>query len=99
MDRVRYTVDENHNVQEIHRVVVHRFVVNEYEDPDMHAAQPLWAWQVSEAGKFVTKHAVTKPEWHAIRDHLTLGYQYAIIAELEKKKLSEFYLRFEKINA
>ena len=99
MDRVRYTVDENHNVQEIHRVVVHRFIVNEHEDPDIHAARPMWQWRESEAGQYVIKLAVSHTEWQRYLDHLTLGYHYVIIAELEKKKLSEFYLRFGKINA
>jgi hypothetical protein len=99
MGSVRYTVDDNHNVSEIHKVVVHTFHVASYNDPDIEAAEPIWKWQQTDAGKFVIENAIDEPEWHRYLEHLTLNYKYAIIAELEKKKLSEFYLRFGKINA
>lgn len=83
-------------VEEIHRVVVHRFTMGDVDDPEIYAAQPLWEWQNSAAGKFVMEHAVNTPEYHRHLDQLLYGYQYVIIAELEKKKLSEFYLRFRK---
>lgn len=84
-------------VDEIHKVVVHRFKMSDCEDPDIYAAQPLWEWEKSEAGQYVMKNAVDKPEWHRNISYLTMGYEYAIIAELEKKKLSEFYLKFGKV--
>lgn len=96
MDRVRYKVDNN-VVSEIHKVVVHKFDVADVDDPDLYAAQPLWEWQQSEAGKFVMTHAIDKPEWQRHMDPIWMGYRYIVIAELEKKKLSEFYLRFDKI--
>jgi hypothetical protein len=66
------------------------------EDPDIYAAGPMFDWERSEAGQFVFKHAVDKPEWHRYMDPMWMGYRYVITAELEKKKLSEFYLRFDK---
>jgi hypothetical protein len=91
-------VDDNNQriVKEIHKVVVHRFQMGDVEDPDLYAAQPMYDWEKSEAGQFVMKHAEDAPEWHRNIDHTSFGYQYAIVAELEKKKLSEFYLRFDK---
>jgi hypothetical protein len=97
MDRVRYKVDDN-IVQEIHKLVVHKFDVADVDDPDLYAAQPLWEWQTSESGKFVMENAIDKPEWKRHMDPMFMGYRYIVIAELEKKKLSEFYLRFGKIN-
>jgi len=97
MGSVRYTVDDNHNVKEIHKVVVHRFRLSDVEDPDLYAAEPLHKWEKSEQGQFVMQHAIDKPEWHRNVDHLTYGYQYAIVAELEKKKLSEFYLKWGQV--
>jgi len=84
-------------VEEIHKVVVHRFRLSDVEDPDLYAAEPLYLWEKSDAGKFVMEHAIDKPEWHRNIDHVTYSYQYAITAELEKKKLSEYYLRFDKL--
>jgi hypothetical protein len=43
------------------------------------------------------KHAVDKPEWHRHTDYVTYGYKYAVTAELEAKKLSEFLLRWGPI--
>jgi hypothetical protein len=84
-------------VEEIHTVVVHTFQLGDVEDPDLYAGEPLWKWQDSDAGKFVMEHAKEQPIWQRQHSHLTYGWQYAIIAKLEKKKLSEFYLRFGKI--
>lgn len=99
MGSVRFQVtkkDDNELVQEIHKVVVHKFSMGDVEDPDLYAAEPMWKWQQSEQGKFVMENAVDQPEWHRQLDHTTYGYQYAIVAELEKNKLAEFYLKWGK---
>jgi hypothetical protein len=83
-------------VKEIHKVVVHTFTMGDVEDPDLYAAEPMCKWQESEQGKFVMENAVDQPEWHRHLDHTSYGYKYAITAELEAKKLSEFYLRWGK---
>jgi len=94
MGTVRYTVDDLHNVTEIHKVVVYRFHLSDVEDTDIRAAEPIYKWEQSEQGQFVMKHAIDKPVWHKNIDHVTYSYQYVIVAELEMKKLAEFYLRF-----
>jgi hypothetical protein len=99
MGSVKYKeVEENGQllVKEIHKVVVHKFAMGDVEDPDLYAAEPMWKWQQTEQGKFIMEHAVDTPEWHRRIDHTTYGYQYAITAELESKKLSEFYLKWGK---
>jgi hypothetical protein len=101
MATVRYKVVEKDNtsiVEEIHKVIVHRFRLSDVDDPDIYAAEPIWNWQQSDPGKFVMEHAVDQPEWHRHLDAVTYGYQYIIVAELEKKKLSEFYLRWGNPN-
>ena len=97
MGTVRYQVLSDDTVEEIHTTVVHTFMMGDVEDPDLYAGEPLWKWQESEAGKFVMEHAKETPIWQRQHSHLTYGWQYAIIAKLEKKKLSEFYLRFGNI--
>jgi hypothetical protein len=96
MDKVRYTVEDG-TVTEIHKVVVHKFNLADVEDPDIYAAGPMFDWERSEAGQFVMKHAVDKPEWHRHMDPMWMGYRYIIVAELESKKLSEFYLRWGSV--
>jgi hypothetical protein len=100
MGSIRFNVVQKNGqqiVEEIHKVVVHKFTMSDVEDPDLYAAQPIWEWQQSEAGQFVMKHAVDKPEWHKHMDPMFMGYRFLIVAELEKKKLSEYYLRFDKV--
>jgi len=99
MGRIRYSVVQENGqevVKEIHKVVVHQFSMSDVEDPDLYAAEPLYQWQQTEAGKFVMNNAVDTPIWHRHNDFASYSYVYAVTAELEKKKLSEFYLRFGK---
>jgi hypothetical protein len=99
MAAVRFKVIERDGqklVQEIHKVVVHKFSVGDVDDPEIYAAGPIWDWQQSDAGQFIMKNSVDKPEWCRHMDHAVYGHQYAITAELEAKKLSEFYLRWGK---
>jgi hypothetical protein len=83
-------------IEEIHKLVVHRFRLSDVDDPDLYAAAPIYKWEKSEQGQFVMKHAISQPEWRRHLDHSSYGYDYAIVAELEMKKLSEFYLRWGK---
>jgi hypothetical protein len=96
MGSVRFKVEDD-VVKEIHKVVVHKFDLSDVDDPDIYAAGPIFDWERSEAGQFVMKHAVDTPEWHRHMDPMFMGYRYIIVAELEKKKLSEFYLRWGKV--
>jgi hypothetical protein len=99
--RVRYQVkdvDGIRNVEEIHKVVVHRFRLSDVDDPDIYAAQPIWEWQQTDAGKFIIENSVTEPAYHQYTDATHMGYSYAITAELEKKKLAEFYLRWGRVD-
>ena len=97
MGAVNWRVVQRHGqevVEEIHKVVVHRFRMSDVEDPDIYAAEPIWQWQNTEAGKFVMEHAVEQPEFHKHMDVSVYGWSFAITEKLEKKKLSEYYLKF-----
>jgi hypothetical protein len=96
MANVRYRFDPSGKVEEIHKIVVHRFRMGDVDDPEIYAAQPIYDWQQTDAGKFVMTNAVEQPEWHRQINHMNYGYEYAIIAELEAKKLTEFYLKWGK---
>lgn len=100
MGRVTYRVVQRNGqecVEEIHKVVVHRFKMGDVEDPDLYAAEPMLQWEKSDQGQFIMNNAVEVPEWHRHLDQTIYGYQYAIVAKLEKKKLSEFLLRWGPI--
>ena len=76
-------------------VVVHHFPMGDVEDPDLYAAQPLWEWQESEAGKIVMEHAVESPYWIRQVDHSSYGHQYRIIARLSEPNQTFFKLKFK----
>lgn len=100
MGRVRWRVVQQNGqeiVEELHKIVVHRFSVADAEDPDLYAAQPLYQWEQSEQGQFVMKNSVEQPQWQKSMDPEMFAYKYVIIAELEKKKLSEYLLRWGPI--
>lgn len=79
----------------VHTVVVHSFVMSDLEDPDLHAAQPLWDWQNSEVGRWVMEHSVETPQWHRQIDHLRYGYEYRITARLKDPDYVYYLLRWQ----
>ena len=76
-------------------ICVHEFTMGDVEDPDLYAAQPIWEWQESEAGKFVMEHAVEAPYWIRQIDHSSYGYQYRIMARLSEPNQTFFRLKFK----
>ena len=65
-------------------VVVHTFNMGDVDDPDLYAAQPIYEWQQSDAGKWVMEHAVEQPFWHRVMDPMLMGYKYHIVARLKE---------------
>jgi hypothetical protein len=102
MGKVRYKVVEHNGqeiVQEIHKIVFHRIDMGDCEDPDIMVADPIWKWQQTDPGKFVMENAIPKsPEWVRNVNPMTYGHTYLIIAEMEVKKLAEYYLKWGKPN-
>ena len=76
-------------------ICVHEFTMGDVEDPDLYAAQPIWEWQESEAGKFVMENAVEAPYWIRQVDHHSYGHQYKIIARLSEPNQTFFKLKFK----
>jgi hypothetical protein len=85
-------------IKEYHEVVVHTFSMGDVDDPDLYASQPIWQWQQTEQGKFVMENAVEEPYFNRQIDHFSYGYKFSIVAKLEKKKLSEFYIKWGNPN-
>jgi hypothetical protein len=76
-------------------ICVHEFTMGDVEDPDLYAAQPIWEWQESEAGKFVMEHAAETPFWIRQVDHSSYGHQYRIMARLSEQNQTFFKLKFK----
>ena len=103
MGSIRYNVVEQDGqediVQEIHKVAFHRIEMGDCEDPDIMVAHPIYKWQQTDPGKFVMENAIPdSPEWKRNVNPMTYGHTYLIIAEMETKKLAEYYLKWGQPN-
>jgi len=76
-------------------VCVHEFTMGDVEDPDLYAAQPIWEWQESPAGRFIMEHAVEAPYWIRQVDHSSYGHKYKIMARLSEPNQTFFRLKFK----
>jgi hypothetical protein len=76
-------------------VKVHEFAMGDVEDPDLYAAQPLYEWQQSEAGKWVMENAVETPFWHRTTDLYNYGYKYYVVARLKEQDQTYWTLKWQ----
>jgi hypothetical protein len=89
-----YDKDGYRHVEEIHKVVVHKFSMGDVDDPDLYVAQPIYEWQESDAGKFIMEHAVEKPYWHRTNDIASYGHRYDIVARLSEQNETFWILKW-----
>lgn len=83
-------------VEEWHKIRVHHFNMGDVEDPEIYAGAALWDWQQTDKGKFIMEHGKDVNYQIGI-DYASYGYKCVIMCELEKKKLSEYYLKWGKL--
>jgi hypothetical protein len=81
-------------VVEVKDVVVHTFTLSDVDDPDIYAAGPMFDWERSDAGRWVTAHAVEQPIWHRMVDPAMYGYKYKITARLKAKDYTYWALKW-----
>ena len=86
----------NNSVVKISDVAVYEFAMGDVDDPDLYAAQPLYEWQQSEAGKWVMAHAVETPYWQRVTDPYSFGYRYRIVARLREQDQTYWTLKWQK---
>lgn len=91
---LRVELDAQGHAREIYKSVVHKFLITDGDDPELYAAKPIYEWQQTDAGKFVMKHAINTPEFFHHLSASQYAYECAIVVEMEKSKLSEYYLKF-----
>jgi len=76
----------------IKEFTVHEFTMGDVEDPEVYAAEPLYAWQISEQGKWVMENAAEQPYWTQV-DFGYNGYRFQVRAKFKDKKITEWLLR------
>lgn len=84
-----------------HRYTVYSYTVYEcglgdVEDPDIYAAQPLYEWQQTDAGRWVMEHATETPSYHISADPSTFGYKCTVRASFDERTAVEYCLRYAK---
>lgn len=75
--------------------IVHEFILGDVDDPDLYAGQPIYDWQLTDAGKWVMDNAIQKPSWHRHLDHTIYGYRYQIRADLTPEQITFFELKYK----
>ncbi len=76
-------------------VKAHTFTVSDVDDPDIYAAEPIFEWQNSEAGKWMMKHSSPVPSWHQETDFATWGTRYLIRGYLTPELYTFWKLKYE----
>jgi hypothetical protein len=87
----------NDQTVKISDVVVASFDVGDVDDPDLYAAQPIYEWQQTDAGRWIIEHAVDQPFWHRESIPWLMGHRYHIVARL--KEPDELYWTLKWKNA
>ena len=75
-------------------IVVHKFRMGDVEDPVLYAAQPIYDWQQTEAGKFVMEHAVEPPWWVRTLDQYSYGFEFVIMARMKEADQTFYTLKY-----
>ena len=77
-------------------VCVHEFLLSDVEDPEIYLAEPILAWQSSEAGQWIMTHAAQPPYWIKTMDLTSYTYQIRIMARLSEQNQTFFKLKWGK---
>ena len=78
------------------KVVVHRFSLGDVDDVEIYAAQPIWEWQQTEAGKWVMENS-TDTYWARHWDHHNFSQQFNIVATLTEKDATYWALKYDSV--
>lgn len=81
---------------DLHTYTVFECSIGDVEDPDIYAAQPMYEWQQTDAGKWVMENAAETPRYHIGADYNTYGYRCSIRASFAERQAVEYCLRFVK---
>jgi len=78
------------------KILLHEFRMGDVEDPELYAAEPLWAWQQTESGKWCMAHCVESPTFYVNADPDNYGYRITVVGELEEKDYTFWKLKYSK---
>lgn len=77
------------------KVLVASLPMQDNDDPEIFAAEPILDWQRTEAGQWVINHSIGKPTYNIQADTDTwMGYTVNITADLSEEDLSYWLLKW-----
>ncbi len=76
-------------------MILHSFIMNGMEDPEIYAAEPILAWQNSEQGRWVMNHVTEPPVFHIMHDANTYGHRVVISGNLSPEAQTYFLLKYK----
>ena len=76
-------------------MIFHETFMGDVEDPEIYAAEPIWQWQQSEAGKFVMEHALEPPSFQIMPSMETMGYKIQIYGKLSERNEVFYRLKYK----
>lgn len=96
MDIIRHTVeivDDVYNIRTFHKIVVHKQKMFYIGAPPAEKSRSS-PWETTDAAAFVKQYSTIPVEHKTMLDHVQDMIIHVYIAELEEKKLSEYYLKW-----
>ena len=75
-------------------VCVYEFKMGDVDDVEIYAAEPIWKWQQTEAGKWVMENAVEPPYWIRQSDYAAWGHVYRVMARLSEQQETFWTLKW-----
>lgn len=74
--------------------IVHTFKLSDVDDVDIYAAEPIYNWQQTEAGKWTMNNAVDV-YWARHMDVNNYYYQFKIVAQFTEKDFVYWSLKYK----
>ena len=77
------------------RLSLHTFKMGDVDDVEIYAAQPIYEWQQTPAGKWCMEYG-TNHHYLTGFDPNGYGYKITIVGDFEDKLATEYLLRWNK---
>lgn len=75
------------------KITFHSFNIGDVEDVEVYAAQPIYEWLQTSAGRWVNQHCEDLT-WYTQPDNMCIGYKVIIRGSLTDHEATEYYLKF-----
>ena len=75
---------------------LHQFVMGDVDDVEIYAAEPIWKWQQTDAGRWCMDNCVPDSiTWSVIPDYMNYGHRVVITGELTEENYTYWQLKYQ----